>query len=366
MRAFRFCSFKHFPFIPKNVSKIEKETFSGGHIESIDSRYLIPGNIKTIDTAAFSDNCINCDISMEEGVESIGDDAFRSCWGYAKIVSIPSSVKKIGSHAFYDCQGLESITVRANIPPAGGEGMFDETNDCPIYVPLGSVASYKSAPFWSEYADRIQANPDSIPKSIDLGLSVKWASFNLGASSPEEYGDYYAWGETEPYYISQDPLVWKEGKESGYAWSSYKWCMGDWNMMTKYCNDSYYGYNGFSDTKTVLDLEDDAANVNLGSKWRMPTDAEWTELREKCTWTWTLQNGVNGWLVTASNGNSIFLPSADYRRDIYFGTDGGYWSSSLDTSYPSFAWSVSFVFNSVLRDYNLRCLGFSVRPVYAE
>ncbi len=212
-----------------------------------------------------------------------------------------------------------------------------------------------------------------IPEAIDLGLpsGLKWASFNLGASKPEEYGDYYAWGETELYYSSLDPLTWKEGKGGGYAWSSYKWCMGTSNTMTKYCSNSSYGYNGFTDNKTVLDLEDDAAHVNLGGTWRMPTDAEWTELREKCTWTWTTQNGVRGRLVTGSNGNSIFLPAAGYRydTDLYdVGSIGYYWSSSLYTDYPYRAWYVSFNSGDVYRyyDYYRRCYGFSVRPVYGD
>ena len=204
------------------------------------------------------------------------------------------------------------------------------------------------------------------PEAVDLGLSVKWASFNLGATVPEEDGDYFAWGETEPYYSSQDPLTWKEGKENGYSWASYKWCMGGWNTMTKYCNNSEFGYNGFTDTKTVLDLEDDAANVNLGGSWRMPTDAEWTELRENCTWTWTTQDGVNGRLVTGPNGNSIFLPAAGYRygtdlRNV--GSNGYYWSSFLSTDYPYCAWQVDFGSGGAYGFYDNRNRGLSVRPV---
>ena len=208
----------------------------------------------------------------------------------------------------------------------------------------------------------------AIPDAVDLGLpsGLKWASFNLGASKPEEYGDYYAWGETEPYYSSLDPLTWKEGKGGGYAWSSYKWCMGTSNTMTKYCSMSSYGYNGFTDNKTVLDLEDDAVHVNLGGTWRMPTVAEWTELREKCTWTWTTQNGVRGRLVTGSNGNSIFLPAAGCRDGTYLdyvGSRGYYWSSSLGTGSPYGAWIVYFHSGNVLGYREYRFDGFSVRPV---
>ena len=132
---------------------------------------------------------------------------------------------------------------------------------------------------------------------VDLGLSVKWATCNVGANSPEEYGDYFAWGETKP--------------KDSYKWSTYKWCNGSKDKLTKYCKESYYGR---VDNKTVLDLVDDAAHVNLGGAWRMPTKEEIRELKDNCTWTWTTQNGVNGYLVTSKkNDNSIFLPAAGYR-----------------------------------------------------
>ena len=192
----------------------------------------------------------------------------------------------------------------------------------------------------------------SVPNAVDLGLSVKWASFNLGASKPEEYGDYYAWGETGP--------------KEDYAWSTYKWCNGSTTTLTKYCTNSVYGYNGFTDGKAVLDPEDDAAHVNLGGNWRMPTDAEWAELRENCTWSWTTQNGVNGYLVTGPNGNSIFLTAAGSRSNTDLsnaGSIGLYWSSSLNTDYPNYARLVYFRSDDVLRSGGSRCGGLSVRPV---
>ena len=208
------------------------------------------------------------------------------------------------------------------------------------------------------------------PEAVDLGLpsGLKWASFNLGASKPEEYGDYYAWGETEPYYSSQDPLTWKDGK-TGYNWASYKWCMGSENTITKYCQDPSYGYNGFTDTKTVLDPEDDAASVNLGGKWRMPTDTEWTELRTECTWTWTTRNGVDGRLVTGPSGNSIFFPAAGFRGNTSLnnaGSEGSYCSSSINTEGPSDALRVHFNSDNVNRRSSFRYYGRSVRPVYGD
>ena len=185
---------------------------------------------------------------------------------------------------------------------------------------------------------------------VDLGLSVKWATCNVGASKPEEYGNYYAWGETTP--------------KAYYDWSTYKWCNGSYDNQTKYNTSSIYGT---VDNKTVLELADDAAHANWGGAWRMPTDAEWTELRENCTWTWTTKNGVNGYEVKSeANGNSIFLPAAGYRGNDGLGSAGNYgnyWSSSLDTGNPVGAWRVLFGSDNVGRRNNSRYYGRSVRPV---
>ena len=191
----------------------------------------------------------------------------------------------------------------------------------------------------------------SAPEAVDLGLNVKWASFNLGASKPEEYGFYYAWGETKP-------------KGDSYT---YKW--GDLVALTKYCTDSSYGYNGFTDGKTLLDPEDDVAHVKLGGKWRMPTDAEWTDLRNNCTWEWTTMNGIKGRLVTGPNGNSIFFPAAGFRGGtslVYTGSFGDYWSSLLQSDFPRAAWRMGFDSDYVIRGSADRSALLPVRPVYGE
>lgn len=205
-----------------------------------------------------------------------------------------------------------------------------------------------------------------VPEAIDLGLSVKWASFNLGASKPEEYGDYYAWGETEPYYSSLYPLMWKAGKEAGYDWPSYKWSKGSYNTITKYCTNASYGYEGFTDNKTVLDPEDDAAIVNLGSSWRMPTDAEWAELQAKCTWEWVSVNDVYGYEVVGPSGNSIFLPAAKGIYYTAFDADssyGIYWASSLSKANEGSACDFMFDYGGVGSSGSGRSNGYSVRPV---
>lgn len=214
-----------------------------------------------------------------------------------------------------------------------------------------------------------EAESMAVPEPVDLGLPsrLKWASFNLGATKPEEYGDYYAWGETEPYYYSQDPLIWKPGKENGYTWSSYKWWSS--NALTKYCWSVEHGFNGFTDDKFVLDLEDDAAHVHLGDNWRMPTWDELVELQTYCTWEWIEQEGVNGRLVSGPNGNSIFLPAAAdrYQKDLgNVGIGGYYRSSSLHTEYPTSAYELVFDKYGVYKSGSDRAMGFSIRPVYDD
>ena len=211
------------------------------------------------------------------------------------------------------------------------------------------------------------------PEAIDLGLSVKWASFNLGASSPEEYGDYYAWGEIETYYedgyAQSESPVWKSGKSSGYYWSSYKWCRLESPQLyfTKYCLDPEKGLNGYVDSHLKLLPEDDAAQIKLGGKWRMPTIGEMKELIEMCTWERSSMNGIGGRRVTGPNGNSIFLPAAGFRRSTqlyYLGQDGEYWTSSLLEESVSVR-AYSLYFGYYLMDWEIedRNVGLSIRPV---
>lgn len=144
---------------------------------------------------------------------------------------------------------------------------------------------------------------------VDLGLSVKWATCNMGATKPEELGDYFAWGETTT--------------KTDYSWATYKYCKGTYTTITKYCTISRYGNNGFIDNKIVLDLEDDAAHVNWGGPWRMPTKGEQRELKKKCTWIRTNQNGVNGYKVVGKNGNSIFFPDVCFMKGTELYDDAG-------------------------------------------
>lgn len=189
---------------------------------------------------------------------------------------------------------------------------------------------------------------------VDLGLpsGTLWAACNIGATTPEGYGDYFAWGETQP--------------KTTYNCSTYKYCNGSYGQWTKYCSNSSYGYNGFTDNLTTLQSSDDAATANWGNGWCMPTEAQWRELSENTNNTWTTQNGVEGRLFTASSGSTLFLPAAGYRSDdgLYgVGSRGDYWSSSLYTVRPNGAWYFHIDSGSCYMNYGDRDDGQSVRAV---
>ena len=191
---------------------------------------------------------------------------------------------------------------------------------------------------------------------VDLGLpsGLKWATCNIGATTPEEYGDYYAWGENET--------------KVDYSWETYKWCNGSDSTMTKYCNNSKYG---IEDNDTILDLEDDVAHVKWGGSWRMPTITELSELSDtcNCSWTWTTQNGVYGYKVQSLKSGYtdkyIFLPAPGYRSSSLklTGSFGFYWSSSLYEDYSYDAGCLFFASSYYGTSGNYRYFGLSVRAV---
>ena len=183
----------------------------------------------------------------------------------------------------------------------------------------------------SSYAnDFANANKVNGHEYVDLGLSVKWATCNVGANKPEEYGNYYAWGET----------------------------------ITK---SSYTSDNSKTYGKTMNDISGnssyDAARANWGGNWRMPTKTEMQELKDRCTWTWTIQNGVKGYKVKGPNGNSIFLPAAGYRSGASLNNAdyGNYWSSTPSSN--SYADYLFFNSSSRYVYYDCRYSGLTVRPV---
>ena len=185
---------------------------------------------------------------------------------------------------------------------------------------------------------------------VDLGLSVKWAQCNIGAAAPEEFGNYYAWGETDI-------------KEK-YIWDTYKHCNGTSTSLTKYCSYESFGH---VDSKMQLEQHDDVATATLGDGWRLPTIAEYEELVNKCTWVWTTQNGVNGYKVTGRNGKSIFLPAAGYRYNSMLYSENSYalyWLNSLNDAGCYYAQCAVFYENNLQHNFKMRFYGLTVRAVY--
>jgi len=218
--------------------------------------------------------------------------------------------------------------------------------------------------------------PDSPNQEyVDLGLpsGTMWATCNVGAKNPEDYGDYFAWGETTP--------------KDEYVWQNYKWAHWEYDTISEYYYnlvdqtwykyyDRYWSKNGYveGDGKMELDPEDDAAYVNMGSNWRMPTLEQLQELRAKCNWLWTQRSGVKGYQVTGPNGKSIFLPaSGGYSSNHY--NDGEcayYWSRTrsssdkLNLEAADHGEAYILFFNSWGKQqvwYDSRYVGITVRPV---
>ena len=202
-----------------------------------------------------------------------------------------------------------------------------------------------------------QTDSNNVHECVDMGTGLKWATCNVGADKPEAYGDYLAWGAIMPYYqegySQEDPCShWIDGKD-GYNWKSYPFIQNgqsNWWNITKYTladgqTNVTWWYNGSTfkgdngdgvehKDFASYNYADDAARQRWGGTWRTPTEAEWTWLRENCTWSWTTLNAVNGMLVTSNvNGNQIFLPATGFRWNATLynsGETGYYWSSDLD------------------------------------
>ena len=206
------------------------------------------------------------------------------------------------------------------------------------------------------YAENEPTEPDNGVieekyEAVDLGLpsGTMWATCNVGASFPEDFGEFYAWGEIET--------------KGDYKWKTYKWCKGTEYSMTKYCTESYYGT---VDSCSILTPSDDVATVKWGEKWHIPTIYQIEELFLFCSWTWTEQNGVKGYFVLGPSNESIFLPAAGirYGTDFYLrGAYGCYCSTSLHELYGYNSYYLGFESGSYGFGSDNRCYGFSVRPV---
>lgn len=205
--------------------------------------------------------------------------------------------------------------------------------------------------------NNVYSDTETEHQYVDLGLpsGTLWATTNVGATEPHEYGCYYAWGETEVKNI--------------FEWTNYKHIKAgetSWRQINKY---------NANDGLTTLVASDDAATVNWGSKWKTPTSAQWNELRTECTWRWTTSYNLShiaGYIVTSKTDESkyIFLPAAGYCIDTrlrYVGKFGSYWSSSLRNAERMFdASDVSFSSDVVGKHTDLRFMGYTIRPVYSK
>ena len=338
------------------------------------SSVVLPSDMSEISDYLFS-CCGNLtSVTWPDNVTSIGVRAFEGCTFAANnyTIELPASITQIGTGAF--SQGPRHIIIPSTSAVSIGEKAFGELYAY-LYVPAGMIEMYKVRSNWNFYAEMIRPLSDypvepnvggMVGEAVDLGLSVKWSSWNLGATKPQEYGAYISWGETCPTW--------------DYNWSSYKFRVSgddyDNVKLSKYYPsnmESHWGGSGSPDNKTVLEPEDDAASFNWGGSWRMPTDAEWKELIDNCTWTWTSDyngTGMAGRIVTSNmsghEAKSIFLPAAGYRYDTSLndvGTYGYYWSSSLCTGFPVHALIVRFRSDNVYRTDYGRFSGYPIRPV---
>lgn len=203
----------------------------------------------------------------------------------------------------------------------------------------------------------IKDKKDSCPQgAVDLGLSVMWATCNLGANSPEGYGNYYAWGETDT--------------KPEYTWANYKWCRGTYDTLTKYNTNNSYGTVDNITSLRDYDYADDAAHALLGENWRIPTSAEFKELVNNCISEWTSINGIYGRKFTSKipgyTDKWIFLPAAGLMDgpSLYsVGAQGGYWSSTLFSGGPYSVYLLGFYSSDVAVGDYYRYRGRTIRPV---
>lgn len=409
-------------YIPKNVSEIEDNFVLAGDngLVSIqvapDNPYYNSGDdCNAIIETATNKLIAGCGTTrIPDNVTAIGDGAFNELTSLVEI-TIPASVRDFGYCAFEGCTNLEKIYSLSTEPFEFTEdafkGYYDNAdyiyNKAFLYIPDGTKDTYRSTQGWNKFAKMVESsenksrngdlngdklinvidivsvidlmksgkyNADAdldgdnkitqadidavtdgfmkqeVPNSkyaVDLGLSVKWAMMNVGAANPEDYGGYYAWAETN--------------EKDSYSWDNYKYSNATGDEFSKYCMSSYYGT--VDDLSTVEPM-DDAARVNMGKYWRMPTKTEMDELVERCTWTEERLNGVDGYRVTGPNGKSIFLPFGGQKSgDSHYnrGGTGFYWVSTLSSTD---AVPALYMYDGKTGYMNyMRKFGMSIRPV---
>ena len=407
-------------YIPASVSTIGFWAINGcKHLERIqvsedNPYYDSHGDCNAIIRTSSNFVKTACDNTViPDDVVGFADYAFDNC-GKIRRVVIPASVTKIGSYVFTHCSNLAEVFCKATTPPQISKFSFTFENTT-LYVPSEALETYRNADYWKDFskilpigypgsgdvngdcvvnisdvnyvinvilAGRYDSNADvngdgqvnvsdlnsviaiilnmgdnppvGEHEWVDLGLTsgTLWATMNVGAATPEDYGDYFAWGETSPKEV--------------YDWTTYKWCDGSPTVLTKYCTLSEIGT---IDDKIMLEPEDDAATVNWGTSWSIPSHDQQRELVDECTWTWTTRNGVDGQLVTGPNGNTIFLPAAGlHKGDALNSAEvwGYYWSSEVFAGGDYRSYAIRFNSeggHSGINPLFMRSNGFTVRPV---
>ncbi len=351
-------------------------TGEGSISESFDARKG-SGTLKKVDGTATFDGIVSLTNQF-----AIFQFTVKNYDGSEAISAKPLTVT-IGTQEYVITPAAATDVLYAALPAVSEEKVsFDATDDSDrTYTCAKLSASFEAGNYYQSTL--------KMREYVDLGITVdgkkiKWATCNVGAVKPEEYGDYFAWGATVPFYAeghSQDNPCddWISGK-TGYDWASYPFMQSgksDWDCIEKYTSDDYQTsaiwYDGegnfIGDGIAVLEFEDDAASANWGGSWRMPTYEEFGALLALETKEWVTDyegSGVNGYEFTG-NGKTLFLPAAGGRSDNslrFAGSYGDYWSSSLyDGGYSEMAASIYFYSEAASRDYTERFKGYSVRPV---
>ena len=340
------------------LEKIADQAFSGSPLSL--SYFTLPSNVTTVGDYAF-DSAKFTSLTLNDKLETVGKRAFNGI--SSKKLEIPNSVKSIGLLAFQGSineivigTGLRSIgkcafngsysgkiSVNLGVPLTFVEDgiICDPSGDIAdpnwtLVVPVGSKSAYQKADVWKNFKSITESSSlvsgNGTPSGngddpngnnsytgtvqgheyVDLGLSVKWATCNVGASKSTDAGIYYCWGMTAGT-TTPTSVGWEQLR---YRYEAL------YDMNEDHCK------NIGSDIKAT---KYDAAYKNWGDKWRMPTEAEWKELKEKCTCKWTTIDGVAGMQVIGKTGQSIFLPAAGCSS---WGSDGQgyghYWTSTLE------------------------------------
>ena len=331
--------------IPDGVTSLGGGVFSG--CKSLAS-VILPSSITSIPDSCF-ENCVAMtSISIPEGVTSIESRAF-SAVGIKWNLELPSSISSLGSKCF---GSIICVILPSTSPVAIQSDTFYGVQR--IFVPSSMIDMYEIMTNWDNSTSKLRAIDSFKEKdefvlatsgAVDMGTSVKWAAYNVGATKPEEYGDYYAWGEIET--------------KSTYTWSTY---LDSPSRDGKSFSTYYVGEGGM----TTLNPEDDVAHVKWGGSWRMPTNEEWEELARVCVWEWMNSDGKNGSILYCfETGNSIYLPLAGVMNNTNLndeGMMGSCWTSSLETGNPSKARGVNFNSGGGSWAFN-RYLGLTIRPV---